>query len=450
MPRAGARRLRCRRWRAHRAFAACLFAFLGATLFGGEAVAQATPDPAAPKHENTLVGAISGNPAATTFSTGTGWLGRTLGLKDEWGITLGGVYLADLNYVAAGGIKPDSFTANSALFLGMEIDVDKLVGWSGAKFGGTFLQVNGAPTNTDAGVVTGYNGIVGQLPFDRTELFELWYEQKLFKDMLKVRIGRSTPTVDFGNVSRPLQLADASQNIPSVSGVLYTPIFVNTSMLGVLPGYYNSGNGVTVNFTPTKSFYVNAGFYDGNLARGINTGLVGPEFNGYYLGIGEIGFNWLLGEGKHPGQIGIGLWRQTGLLTARGISEEGTGGIYLFGSQRVAYGLTTPTSSVSVFYQFGANQSETLPGTRMVGGGITAFSLIAGRPLDSMGMGVAWTRLNDHLFARPSETLLQAYYQAHLFAAVFLQPTVTFIPSPASTPTVPSTLTTTVRLTVLF
>jgi hypothetical protein len=36
------------------------------------------------------IAAVSGNPAATNFSTGTGWLGRTLGLRDEWGVKLAG------------------------------------------------------------------------------------------------------------------------------------------------------------------------------------------------------------------------------------------------------------------------------------------------------------------------------------------------------------------------
>jgi hypothetical protein len=40
----------------------------------------------------------------------------------------------------------------------------------------------------------------------------------------------------------------------------------------------------------------------------------------------------------------------------------------------------------------------------------------------------------------------QAYYQAHLFAAVFLQPIASSIPSPGA----PGALTTTMRLTVLF
>ena len=46
--------------------------------------------------------------------------------------------------------------------------------------------------------------------------------------------------------------------------------------------------------------------------------------------------------------------------------------------------------------------------------------------------------------------MFQAYYQAHLFATTFLQPTVTYIPTPGASPTLPGALATTLRLTVLF
>ena len=75
-------------------------------LLAGEVAAQPAPP------------AVSGNPAATTHSTGTGWLGRTLGLNDDWGINLGGLWLADTNVVVAGGAKPGGWTSNSALFIG--------------------------------------------------------------------------------------------------------------------------------------------------------------------------------------------------------------------------------------------------------------------------------------------------------------------------------------------
>lgn len=415
-----------------------------APLIVESAAAQGLPD--------RPVAAVSGNPGATNFSTGTGLLGHLLGLRDEWGVRLGGLWLADANVVAAGGAQPGAWSANSALFVSLQVDAEKLVNWRGAMFGVEFLQLNGANTNGQAGVVAGYNALVGAPPFNRSELFEAWYLQEIVKDVLKVRIGRSAPTYDFGNVLRPVKFVDDTQNIPAVSGLLFTPVFVNTSMLVAMPGYYNPGNGVTVNFTPGKSFYLNLGAYDGNNARGIQSGLNPPMFNGYWFTIGEIGTNWVLGDSNHPGQLGLGLWRQTGQITGAGVTEDGFGGFYAFASQRVASGVNAavPKSSVSVFLQVGANSSRTLPVQQYYGGGITGFGLIAGRALDSMGMGVGVSRLNPALFDRPAEVMLQAYYQAHLFGATFLQPTVSYIPTPGLSSATPGALALTMRLTVLF
>lgn len=420
---------------------------LGAALLSapaGPAMAQASP-------------AISGNPAATDYSiVGTGWLGRTLGLKDEWGIRLGGLWLADGNLVAAGGAVPGGLTANQALFIGLHLDADKMVGWKGAAFGFQFLQFNGSDvrgdTNAQAGSITGYNSIVSTAPFNRTELLEAWYLQDMIKDVLALRIGRVVPTYDFGNVLRPVALADPSQNIPAVSGLLWTPVFVNGSMIGAMTGYYNPANGVTLNFSPTKNFYVNLGIYDGNRAHRVETGLNPPMFNGNWFNIGEVGVNWLLGEGHHPGQFGIGLWRQTGVLTARNISEDGTGGFYLFGSQRIVKNINPKVtdSSISGFFQVGANSSQTLPITQYYGAGLTAFSPFGDRPSDSLGVGIALSRLNQNLFQQQSELMFQAYYQALVIDSIYLQPTVTYIPTPGLSPTLPGALTTTLRLTVLF
>lgn len=425
---------------------------LALSVFATSAMTQPSPDTAANLPASNRAVAVSGNPAGTDFFPGTGWLGRALGLKDEWGITLGGLWLADTNFLAAGGAAPGNWTTNSALIIALNLDAEKLVDWRGASFGFQFLQFNGSDTNEQAGSIAGYNGIVGLPPFNRTELLEAWFMQEMVRDVLKMRIGRSLPSYDFGNVLRPVILADANQNIPAVSGLIWSPIFVNASMIGAMMGFYNPGNGVTINFTPSKSFYVNLGVYDGNRARGIQTGVNPPMFNGYWFNIGEVGVNWLLGEGNHPGQFAVGLWRQTGVLSFRGITEDGTGGFYLFGSQRVAYGVNTrvPNSSVSVFYQFGANASQTLPMSQYYGVGATAFGLIADRALDSMGVGAGLSQLNPNLFQRPSELMFQAYYQAHLFASTFLQPTISYIPTPGLSPNLPGALATTLRLTVLF
>jgi porin len=124
----------------------------------------------------------------------------------------------------------------------------------------------------------------------------------------------------------------------------------------------------------------------------------------------------------------------------------------VFGSQRVARGVISglPNSSVSVFAQLGSNQSQTLPVRQYYGGGATAFGFIAGRPRDSMGVGVGLSRLNPNILERPSELMIQAYYQAHLFGATFLQPTDDLHSDAGRVTDLPGALTTTLRLTVLF
>jgi porin len=91
-----------------------------------------------------------------------------------------------------------------------------------------------------------------------------------------------------------------------------------------------------------------------------------------------------------------------------------------------------------------------MPMTQYYGAGISGFGLIGSRARDSMGLGVAVARLQPNLFERTHEVMIQAYYQAHLFAATYLQPTVTYIPVPGVPADAPGALAMTMRLTVLF
>jgi porin len=416
--------------------------------------------------------AISGNPAAETNLPGNGWAAGLIPGKplDNVGLRVGGMWLADTNGLLSGGAQPGKWSWNSALIVGANFDPEKLTGWKGASFGIQFLQFNGQQTNEQAGSVQGYNSLPGPEPLDRSELYQLWYRQSLFDDRLSFRIGKVVPTFDFNNVARPVPTQNEEPPIPAVTGVLYTPIFVNPTLLGAIGGYYNSVCGITVNFTPTKNFYLSYGFYDGNVARGVQTGMMGPEFNGYYFNIAEAGVDWLLG-GKNPGQIAAGAWYQTGTLQGPpGISQTGTGGFYMFGSQRLwgndpgetsdthdgkgslasAVKTTRQAAAISSFFQFGVNNSDTLPVNQYFGMGLTGFGLVPHRPNDTIGFGTAWSWLNPNLFQRPSELMFQGYYQAHILDNVFLQPTVSYIPTPGASPNLDAAWAISLRLTVLF
>ena len=415
--------------------------------------------------------AISGNPAAENILPGNGWLtglipGRPL---DESGLHLGGVWLADANGLISGGAEPGKWSWNSALIVGANFDAQKL-GWTGASFGIQFLQFNGENTNGQAGSVQGYNSLPGPPPLDRSELYQLWYRQTLFDERIILRIGKVVPTFDFNNVARPVPSQNRELSIPAVTGLLYTPIFVNPTLLGAIGGYYNSVCGLTVTVAPTKNSYFSYGFYDGNVILGVQTGMTGPHFNGYYFNIWEAGLDWVVFS-KYPGQFGAGLWYQSGLIQRPNLSQNGTGGLYIFGSQRIWSNNThtafldsanagkstnaigpanVQPASISTFVQFGVNNAEVLPVNQSFGMGFTGFGLVPGRAADSLGVGMSWAWLNPKAFDRPSELMFQGYYQAHLVAGTFFQPAITYIPTPGASASLGGAWALTFRVTVLF
>ena len=399
---------------------------------------------------------IAANPAAVNIVTGSGWLGQQLGLRSDSGVFLGGVWVGNGNYLASGGEQPERSSFNSLFVANLTLDLAKLAHIPGAQFNVAFLNFAGQPSNAQAGTVTGYNGLSGAPPLTRSELYELWWRQSLFEDKLIIRVGKSVPTYDFNNVSRALQTTEEDLAIPAVTSLIYTPIFVNPTILGDLPGYYNSAYGVTATAAPNQNLYLSYGIYDGDLALGDQTGLwAAPRFNGYYFNIAELGGGWVLGSNKFPGSAAIGGWDQTGTLsltsTPGAISQTGTQGFYTFGSQRLWNLTADPAAgSISGFFQFGMNDSRTMRARQYFGVGLTGFNLIPGRPADSIGAGLAWSWLNKNLGFRGDETLMQVYYQARLVDNLYLQPVLTFVPNPGASPDLKPATVVTVQTTVLF
>lgn len=408
------------------------------------------------KTEASSRSAISSNPAAVNVNTGTGtvqrYVEKKLGIKNNHGIAVQGAWLGDSNEIFSGGISDaKKTTSNSILLLDLTIDTEKFNRWKGGLFGAQFLQVNTQDTNGQVGSVQGYNSLPGSPPLTRTELYELWFRQALFDDKLYVRVGKTVTTLDFNNVIKPDVLLNGAPTIPAVTSLIYTPIFTNTTMLGVIPGFYNSAYGVTLNLTPTKDWYLSYGIYDGNSARGVQTGLTGPTFNGNYFQIGEVGAAWVLGKNQLPGTLGVGLWHQTGLIIQPTLSEKGASGVYAFGSQRIWYRHPGyDNSGVSAFYQYGINNSSALPMKQFVGAGLTAFGLIANRAEDSIGVGTAVSWLNHKSFVRENELMYQAYYQANIIKNIYLEPALTYIPTPGASPNLSAAWTGTLRAIVLF
>ena len=409
------------------------------------------PPPPAQTNDSRL--SVSTNPSTVNIVPGTGELGEVLFQRSaDSGVRLGGVLVSDGDVTLAGGIDSKTWSGNNLLVLGLDLDFEKLTAWKGGSFGISYLQFNGMDSNGRVGSVQGFDSMPVVPPFtNRSELYEVWIRQELFDKKLVIRVGKTVPTYDFNNVIRPVPVQNQSLQIPGVTGLNFTPVYINPVNIGVMPGYYNSAYGITVNIAPISNFYISLGAYDGNLARGTQTGLkLIPHFTGYYFYAAEVGGSWFLGKEQKPGNISVGGWVQTGKLSIpHVVQQHGAQGLYLFGSQRVWFrNPGKDHSGISVYWQLGYNHAKTLPMNRFAGFGLTAFGLT--RPLDSFGFGIAWSKLNHRLFTRSNEFMFQAYYQLLLVHNTYLEPTLSYIPNPGGGVHLPQTVTGTLQMITLF
>ncbi|MBI2786528.1 MAG: carbohydrate porin [Legionella longbeachae] len=402
-----------------------------------------------------VTSSISSNPAAVNVTSGTGivqsHIEKILGIQNNHGILIQGAWIADTNKLFSGGIEDaERRTSNSVFLADLTIKMEQFNGWKGGLFSAQFLQQNAQNTNAQAGIVQGYNSLPDVAPFNRSELYAIWYRQEFFDKKLFVRIGKTITTLDFNNVVKPAPLNADAPNIPAVTSLIYTPIFINPAVDGVMPGYTNSAYGITTTFTPINQWYLSYGIYDGNLASGKQTGLTGPTFNGRYFQVAETGGAWILGKDHMPGTAGIGLWHQTGLIRQHDLSESEATGAYLFGSQRLWYRHPGyDTSGISAFYQYSINNSSALPMKQSVGAGLTAFGLVANREADSIGGGFSLAWLNHRSTNQPTELMYQIYYQAKIITNIYLEPALSYIPNPGQNANLPPAFAGTIRAIVL-
>ena len=235
--------------------------------------------------------------------------------------------------------------------------------------------------------------------------FEAWYaagdDQGRAEDAHRSRHRRA---YDFSNVLRPghlhRQSTRTSRRSAACSGRRSSS---NCSMIGALPGYYNPANGVTVNFTPTKSFYLNVGVYDGNRARGIQTGINPPMFNGYYFNIGEIGANWHAGRGQPSRAV-----RRRPMAADRHPVVQRTSPRTAPAASTCSAHNVSPTASIRARSNLGDHRL--LPVRRQRLPNAADQPVLRRRhhrlrpdrraaPHDSMGLGAALSRLNQNIFA---------------------------------------------------
>jgi len=194
--------------------------------------------------------------------TGDWWGARSR--VEEAGLTIGAEAIAEFSTVFDGGIhQRGSF--RGIFTLDAELDLGTVVGLEGGTVFAQFLSVNAERGGSlDAGDIQGYTNI--ENPYSINALYELWYEQRLLEERLRVKVGKVDANTEFA-------FAEAAGDFANSSAGFSPTIFV-------FPSYPDAATSVNVfgRIVDVPGIEVSLGYglYDGSAAEGVRTGTNGP------------------------------------------------------------------------------------------------------------------------------------------------------------------------------
>ncbi|QDU59321.1 Porin B precursor [Planctomycetes bacterium Pan216] len=368
-----------------------------------------------------------------------GLITRMTGI-DKYGLNLSVDWVLGWNTVFFGGLLPGHWADQNIGTVELDTDFEKMFGWKGAKGDITFLHRRGSNATDLAGDVLDYNGY-DNFPEALGELYELWIEQEFFDGKLSLLAGKVVTNDYFGHVTNAeLFLGNDFETLPG--------------MVQYMPQYPNSATGVQLFANPNEHFYAGFGVYDGRFGgEGINTGELGPQFNGYLFYVGETGIKYSLGKRKLPGQFSVGGWGQSGELPRwDGGTQDGTAGFYLIHQQTLWQDPCDDNQDIAAFLTWSTGDGRVNQFVKGATAGFQWTGPIYRRDQDVFGLGVVWGQQTSELGQPGNTTQAQLYpdlpaefangrlaanewewqtfYNIHLNEVVQLQPNLTYIHDP--------------------
>ena len=382
-------------------------------LKGG--VAKSTPTEKAEIERTVVKDWLDGN-----YATGK-WFGARP-LFEEHGVTVNSSLLYTPMMKTDGGLSGERGGKGYSLYnLSVTVDTEKAGLWKGGSFYALYQRKAGYGLTG----LNGYNGAMGDwMGLDGwdyrqiNQISEYWYQQKLFKEKVRLKVGKQDANCDFGFLNSGWDFMNLAFSInPTVP----------------MPTYPDQTFGFVAEINPNEKISLRNGIYNKDSA----------PFN-----ISEIEFKPTIK--KMPGRYSIGAWEmsdRSGMSTTGGL--DSTGNVYYnnfnrnFGAyaqfEQMVYKEKKDDDNdmqgLVVFGQFGMSPSNRNDMSRYMGGGLNYRGPIPKRDKDRAGIAVGSgnfaSRLSDVTSQVGDETVVEAFYRAQITPWFYLQPDVQFIMNPS-------------------
>lgn len=353
-----------------------------------------------------------------SYATGR-WFGARPVLEDH-GVTVNSSLLYSPFVKTGGGANGEGSGKGYSLFnLSVTVDTEKAGLWKGGTFYTLYQKKTGYGLAGPGGAMGDYMYFDGWDWRQMNQISEVWYQQKLFDNKLRLKVGRQDANTDFCFLNSGWNFMNTAFSInPTVP----------------LPTYPDqSAFGFVAEINPKEWLSIRNGIYSR-----YNT-----PFN-----ITEIEIRGKIK--KLPGRYLIGAWEasdSTGIDVPQSI-DYNTSTIYYNTYNRNYGGYAAfeqmiykenkdddnDMQGLTLFGQFGISPSDRNDMSRYVGGGLQYKGPVPKRDNDLCGVAVASgtfaPRLGDMISAVGDETAIEAFYRVQVTPWFYLQPDVQFISRP--------------------
>lgn len=354
------------------------------------------------------------------------------GIEVGFGIT--NIYQQNVH----GGLSTHRKTGRHTGSYDLEIgaDLQQLLGIEG---GSLFVHTEGSWSRLDinttsTGSLFGVNGdAAGRRAMDITEL---WYEQALFDDTLRVRFGKMDITGGFECRGCPVSF-DGSAYANDETGQFLNGALVNNPTIA----FPDFGLGAVVYWNPVEWWYASVGAIDAR-ADGRETGFR-TTFHGedYFFYVFETGITPMFNSdnGPMPGAYRMGLWNDSQPKA----NSDGTKsyrddvGFYLSFDQMFGKENSDPEDSqgLGAFLRYGCANSQKNDIANFWSFGFQYQGLIDGRDDDVLGAGFAqgiFSNSASATYTEDYESVIELYYSAQVTPWLAVSPNVQYVTNPSS------------------
>ncbi len=340
------------------------------------------------------------------------------------GIKYGINYNGEYYNVTSGGLSRGS-TYNGLLETYVDLDLEKLVGWKGAVLHANAFYVHGDGPTNKTGSIFAVSNLEG---FETVRLDELWLEQSLFNDKVKVKIGSIAADTEFFVSDTAAVFLNGTFGWP---GILAS----NTIQGG--PGYPLTSMGVRVQYTPNDNLTLMGAVFNGSPADPFAVDPQKDNRHGTDFRFGDGELMILEGAYKYdvglPGTVKVGGWKQfnapEGIYTdfKNGALVDSDYGIYGIIDQQIWKG--GDEKGVSVFGRISGSPSDRSPMDFYFDTGVLFSGFVPGREKDVFGAAFGYGQISKDLLHSPDpdfsatyESVLELNYVAQIRNGVTLAP----------------------------